>query len=225
MDSNFWLDAWNEGNIGFHQSSVSKHLVKYIDILQSNDQNVLVPLCGKSLDMNFLIENEYQVYGVEIVEKAINDYFHENKITPKIQDIGPYKSENQKIKFCRYQSKSLNLYHGNFHQFDQCGLKFNAVYDRASMIALPPKMRELHANTLTKLLLPGGNILLITLEYDQSKVKGPPHSVDKPEIELLFGSDFNINVLSTEKTKNIGAKFKDNEISYVIQRVYCLTKK
>ena len=93
------------------------------------------------------------------------------------------------------------------------------------MIALPPKMRELHANTLTKLLNPGGNILLITLEYDQSKVKGPPHSVDKSEIELLFSSDFTINILSTEKTKNIGPKFKDNEISYVTQRVYCLTKK
>lgn len=104
-------------------------------------------------------------------------------------------------------------------------MKFSAIYDRASMIALPPELREVHAKTLKNLTKKNATILLITLEYDQSKVNGPPHSLETAEVERLFSNDFDITIINKEKTKNIGPKFKNNGINFVTQKVYCLKRK
>ncbi len=48
---------------------------------------------------------------------------------------------------------------------------------------------------LTNILPERVTILLITLEYDQSKMSGPPHSVPPSEVEDLFGSSFDVEAL------------------------------
>ncbi len=223
MDSKFWHDVWDEGQIGFHQSEVNKNLKNHLNLLQSTEHEILVPLCGKSLDMNYLVSENYTVYGVEIVKKAIIEYFDEHKLNYHCEDI----STEQNVKFESYttENNKLQLYHGDFHQFDQLGIKFSAIYDRASMIALPPELREVHAQSLRNLTKKNGTILLITLEYDQSKVNGPPHSLETAEVQSLFSNDFEITIINEEKTKNIGPKFKNNGINFVTQKVYCLKRK
>ena len=216
MEFSFWKNVWSENQIGFHQSETNKNLKKYLPHLSNEKNNILVPLCGKSLDMLYLKQNKFSIDGVEIVESAIIEFFAENKIKPTVLDL--------QNGFKKFSSHHYNLYCGDFHQFHTLNQKYDAIYDRASMIALPPQMRKAHAESLSELTLPNGKRLLITLEYDQKKVSGPPFSVIKDEVNTLFSENFKIEELSFESTNNIGPKFKNAGIKKVGQRVYLLTK-
>ena len=216
MEFTFWKTVWSENQIGFHQSETNKNLKKYLPLLSNKKNKILVPLCGKSLDMIYLKENNFSIDGVEIVESAINEFFDENKMNPTVLDL--------QNGFKKFSSRDYSLYCGDFHQFHTLDKRYQAIYDRASMIALPPQMRKAHAESLSELTLPNGKILLITLEYDQEKVSGPPFSVKKDEVSTLFSKSFKIEELSFESTSNIGPKFKNAGIKKVVQRVYLLTK-
>lgn len=216
MDKEFWSNAWNERQIGFHQSEINKNLRQFSSLFgQKSGDSILVPLCGKTLDMIYLQQLNFKIDGVEIVEQAIKEFFSENNLIPKIS--------NEK-NFTRYSHDDYSLYLGDFHQFENLNKKYKFVYDRASMIALPPELRKNHAQSLKNLTLSGSKILLITLEYDQEKVPGPPFSVLKSEVEILFNDSFIIQELKSESTSNIGPKFKDAGINKVYQRVYLLEK-
>ena len=215
MESSFWNEVWNEGQIGFHQSEINKNLKKFAPKFKGHSI-VLVPLCGKSKDMCFLAEQGHKVHGVEIVEKAIIEFQEENKSHWELTPISEFK---------KYSSPQIDLYLGDFHHFSSLGITYDSIFDRASMIALPPAMRKTHARELSCLTNTSGNILLITLEYPQEKVPGPPFSVPKNEVEQLFQDKFFIEELSHETTKNIGQKFINAGIKKVAQRVYWLTKK
>ena len=134
MEFSFWKNVWNEHQIGFHQSEINKNLKKYLTHLSNSKNNVLVPLCGKSLDMVYLKENNYSIDGVEIVESAITEFFEDIKITPTKSDL--------QNGFKKFTSQDYNLYCGDFHQFQTLNKKYPAIYDRASMIALPTQMRQ-----------------------------------------------------------------------------------
>lgn len=215
MEPSFWNDVWEEGQIGFHQTDVNKNLKSFASKFKK-ESTILVPLCGKSKDMTFLSTHGHKVHGIEIVEKAIIEFQEENKSQWELTPISEFK---------KYSSSQIDLYLGDFHRFSTLGITYDSIFDRASMIALPPAMRKTHARELSSLTNTSGNILLITLEYPQEKVPGPPFSVPKNEVQQLFQDNFFIEELSHETTKNIGPKFINAGIKKVAQRVYWLTKK
>lgn len=52
MNSKFWQQRWQEERIGFHKSDVNPELIKHFSALALPfGSRVLVPLCGKSVDM------------------------------------------------------------------------------------------------------------------------------------------------------------------------------
>ncbi len=56
MKHDFWHEKWRSGKLGFHQEKVNSRLVRYWQLLDLNDGDpVFVPLCGKSLDMLWLV--------------------------------------------------------------------------------------------------------------------------------------------------------------------------
>lgn len=215
MESSFWKEVWNEGQIGFHQSEINKNLKRFAQKFKDRS-TVLVPLCGKSKDMCYLTEQGHKVHGVEIVEKAIIEFKEENPA---------YWTHSTASEFEKFSSSEIDLYLGDFHRFSKLDMNYESIFDRASMIALPPEMRKVHAKELSTLTKKSGNILLITLEYPQEKVAGPPFSVPKYEVENLFEHEFHIEEIAHESTKNIGSKFINAGINKVEQRVYWLTKK
>jgi len=79
MRVNFWIKAWNEGNIGFHLTDKHPALEKFWPSLEAG-ASVLVPLCGKSQDLLWLEESGLDVIGVEFVESAVLDFFRENSL-------------------------------------------------------------------------------------------------------------------------------------------------
>ena len=78
MDSQFWHQKWHSGEIGFHLSDVNPLLAKHFDKLSlAENSRIFLPLCGKTLDMAWLLSKNYRVIGVELHENAAKQFFDE----------------------------------------------------------------------------------------------------------------------------------------------------
>lgn len=179
MQADFWHEMWASGEVGFHQKQVNAFLQAFWPTLQlQGDEEILVPLCGKTLDMLWLREAGHSVIGVELSPKALNEFLQENHLQAQ-----PTNHE----KFCGYELPELKLLCGDFfHLSVQDCREVRAVFDRAAIIALPPKMRERYAKHLQEILPAGCKILMVIMEYEQSQMAGPPFSVCEAEVKALF---------------------------------------
>ncbi|HHH45145.1 MAG TPA: thiopurine S-methyltransferase [Gammaproteobacteria bacterium] len=216
MDAEFWLQRWRDGQTGFHRPEVNPRLVTYWPQLhlQPGDQ-VFVPLCGKSLDLLWLRER-YAVLGVELSPLAVDAFFQENALEPEHDRQGAFA-------VCR--TERLTLLCGDFFDLQPASLvRVKGVYDRAALIALPQAMRPRYVEHLTALLPPATPMLLVTLDYDQSQMDGPPFSVTEPEVEALFGRDWSIRCLHREDILDGEPRFRARGLSSLSEKVYLLEK-
>lgn len=182
MQADFWHQMWESGVIGFHQSDINAFLQQHWQRLQlQGNEQVLVPLCGKSLDMLWLKQQGHDVIGVELSHKALDEFLSENAISAE-----PVKHDC----FCGYELAGMTLLCGDFFELgsDDCQ-QVKAVYDRAAIVALPPQMRRDYVMHLQKILPKGTLFLMVTMEYDQNQLSGPPFSVPEAEVRELF-ADF-----------------------------------
>lgn len=214
MDSEFWIKAWNEGRTNFDQKSYNPKLLEYFPKLNPvRGQNVLVPLCGKSVDMLWFNAQGLLVHGVELYEKAVAEFFIENDLKHRI-----YADE----KFRTYLGDHISISCGEYFKLGMES-SFEFVYDRAALVALPESMRKRYVEVTTRALAPGGNYLLIVYEYDQTKLEGPPFSVSEKEIHELYGKYFRIKLMENQRPDNEGARL--SETLSLTQKVYILEKK
>jgi thiopurine S-methyltransferase len=217
MELEFWHERWEKGEIGFHQHDFNRHMQEFIDRLGVQaGAHVLVPLCGKSLDMLWLTDQGYRVTGIEISELAVRDFFVENGLVYEIIDrsgVPVYRSENIDIRCA------------DFFTVDRTDLPLvDAVYDRASLIALPPDMRLDYAGHLTSLISSGIRSLLVTLDYPQAEMPGPPFSVTAVEVEQLFSSQYRINRLHSEDCLVNEPRFRKKGLTRLDEHVFILQK-
>jgi len=67
-----------------------------------------------------------------------------------------------------------------------------------------------------------GKCLLIVYEYDQSKLDGPPFSVDANEIHELYEAQFTIKLMESKQPIKEGPRLAS--LDYLKQNVYILEK-
>jgi thiopurine S-methyltransferase len=189
MDPNFWHQRWQANEIGFHQSEANPLLVTYFkELALAQGSRVFVPLCGKTLDIAWLLSNGYRVAGAELSELAITQLFDELGVEPKITDIG-------KIK--HYHAPDIDIFVGDIFDINRQMLgPVDAVYDRAALVALPETVRSRYTKHLTDIT---GNApqLLIAYEYDQSLMDGPPFSISAEEVKRHYNGSYAISALSS----------------------------
>lgn len=217
MQREFWLERWQEGQIGFHQDRINNYLTRHFARTGAQQGGtVLVTLCGKSLDMVWLHEQGLRVVGVELSPLAVNAFFSENKLQPAITISG---------KFQRYHANDITLLCGDFFDLtiEDIG-DIAAVYDRASLIALPPEMRRRYADHLSNLLPRDTNVLLITMEYPQEQMQGPPFAVRESEVHALYNNDFKVVCLESLDVLAVNPGFKERGLSEMIERTFLLTR-
>lgn len=179
MEANFWHEMWASGVVGFHQADINEYLKSHWSKLQlQGDENVLVPLCGKTLDMLWLAQQGHAVLGIELSPKALDEFLAENNLQAE-----PIQQANH----CGYKMPDMTLLCGDFFHLtaEQCQ-DIRVVYDRAALVALPPQMRQNYVSHLQAILPAKTQYLLVTMEYDQSKMPGPPFSVSEQEVRALF---------------------------------------
>jgi len=213
MRHEFWQQRWQDGRIGFHLSVVNPWLIKYLPEfdLPANSK-IFVPLCGKSLDLLYLVEKGFAPTGVEIAKQAVEEFFAHEKIQPKAESI-----EN----FVKYTHDSLTILHGDFFELTPNLLgKTDFVFDRASLIAMPGDMREEYVEKMFHIIGNCKQMLLVTMEYPQDVMDGPPFSVSSNKVKKSYADKFKIELLD-EKDLTIEPKFADME--YALERVWKLT--
>ena len=216
MEPDFWHERWQQMQIGFHQSDTNPLLRKHWPALcLPRNSAVFVPLCGKSLDMVWLAGQGHHVIGVELSQIAVDGFF---------EDVGIDPDTRSEAGFTIKTAGPYQLWCGDFFSLPQSLLGgISAIYDRASLIALPPEMRRRYAEKLTELSPAAARTLLITLEYDQSRLPGPPHSVPAAEVRSLFGPQWHIEEVHRETTDEIPPKFKEGGIDTADQAVFLMT--
>lgn len=217
MEPEFWHDRWASNQIGFHQSDINPYLLRHWPSLAlAHGARVLVPLCGKSLDLIWLASLGHRVLGVELSEQAVQTFFSEQGLHPRIHQHGVFKV---------YQAGLIEVWCGDFFALDAEVLAdCAALYDRAALIALPPLMRARYAAHLNRCLRAGCEGLLITLDYDQALKAGPPFAVTQDEVRVLLASHWTLQVLEERDILGESWKFVQDGVPRLDERAYRLTR-
>ncbi|WP_373950984.1 thiopurine S-methyltransferase [Vibrio pomeroyi] len=208
----FWHNKWAANQIGFHLEDVNPLLIEFWKKTDpSYEKSVFVPLCGKSEDLIWLASKHEEVQGVELSQIAVRAFFSEHFYTPTVTQINGQHE--------LYQFDELSVYTGDY--FTAPIQPVDIIYDRASLVALPEEMRVQYVERLKQLLKPGGKILLVTLDYDQNEMAGPPFSVPKLEIAQLF-SGYKITLLNQDIADDEHPKIAKKGLSRFCEEVYLI---
>lgn len=216
MKKEFWLERWERSEIGFHQGEINPYLLRHWPELKTaQGGEVFVPLCGKSLDMVWLRGQGHAVLGVELSPIAVQDFFRENGQSPAHTNTG-------KFECC--EADDIRILCGDFFDLSKQDMaKVNAVYDRASLVALPPEMRERYAHHLADILPSGTQILLVTFDYPQAEMQGPPFAVSVSEVEALYGKYADIRLLAQEDALAQNPRFQQRGMTRLQENIFLLT--
>lgn len=209
MDHEFWQERWAAGQLGFHRLDTNPMLERFWPELGISGGRVLVPLCGKSLDLDWLLGRGHEVVGVEFVPAAVDAYFAERGIVPA-------RSEVDGLLVRRHAGVSLVV--ADFFQVRPASTGVcDAVYDRGAWVAIAPEDRERYVGTVRSLLRPGARVLLVNFEHDLGS--GPPHSIPPEEIrafwhDFAFELHFEHDILAEEP------RFRDRGATRFLEQVW-----
>lgn len=217
MQPDFWHERWRMGQIGFHQSAVDRHLAQYWpDLGLANDSRVFVPLCGKSLDLLWLSERGHSVVGVELSAVALESFCMQHGVPARRRILADFEV---------YEAGKLQLYCGNFFAFTPQLLgAAAAVYDRAALISWKPELRAAYVEHITSLTSPGTQTLLITMEYPQAQMNGPPFSVTADDVGRLYSRHHAIQALSKQDVLASEPRLRSRGVQQLHEVCYRLTR-
>lgn len=200
MEPEFWHERWRQGQIGFHEGRPNAYLARHVDRFATGSR-VLVPLSGKAHDLAFLAYNGRAVLGVELSRVAVEAFFAEHEHAPTRSPIGPFE---------RWSDEPIDLLVGDFFDLTPEIVAtlggVDALYDRAAIVALPEAMRRRYVAHLRSLMPRGSRGLVITFEYPQELMSGPPFSVSERELRDLYAG---LEVTHLESAPAESARLRD----------------
>lgn len=210
-----WLQRWREGRTGWHRSEPLPLLVRHWPVLGlPAGSRVLVPLAGKSPDMLWLAQQGFSVLGVELSPLAVRQFFAENHLAAQSQ---------REVDGVHYSAGDIEVIQGDIFKvaarvFESCP----AVYDHAAIIALSPALRQRYVHEVYGKLPPDCRGLIITLEYPQDEMQGPPFSVEEAELLRLFGAEWELELLERQAIPASQSGFTEAGVSALATAVYRL---
>ncbi len=193
MDGSFWHRKWERNEIAFHECEANPLLVTYFnDLSLPEGSRVFLPLCGKTLDIHWLLFHGYRVAGSELSKIAVEQLFSELGVEPDITVID---------RLSRYSSNNIDIFVGDIFNLSRSVLgQIDAIYDRAALVALPETMRGRYASHLIK-ITDRARQLLISYDYDQRLLDGPPFSVIREEVGRLYQESYDVKLLASADIK------------------------
>jgi thiopurine S-methyltransferase len=217
VQPDFWHDRWRTAQIGFHRSAVDDNLIRHWRALSlPKTARVLVPLCGKSLDLLWLRDQGHAVIGIELSDIALQSFFMENGVAARRRAL-PH--------FDLYEAENFECYRGDLFDLTPERLgQVAAVYDRASLVSWAPEQRDRYVAHLTALTGTGTQTLLVTLEYRQAEMKGPPFSVDSAEVHRLYSRHHSIQELARRDVLPNEPRMRARGLSNLTEVCYRMTR-
>jgi thiopurine S-methyltransferase len=145
---------------------------------------------------------------------AVRDFFRENARTPQVSRRDPFDI---------WESDGVTILCGDFFALTPSWLAdIGGVYDRASLIAMPPAMRPRYAQQLAAILPAAAPVLLVTLEYPPAAMQGPPFTVDEAEVRQLYESRFRVRSLLRKDVLAENPRFRERGLTALHEHVYRL---
>ncbi|WP_252177894.1 thiopurine S-methyltransferase [Endozoicomonas sp. 4G] len=208
-----WTTRWQEGRIGFHRSEFNPSLLKFWPQLNlSEARSVLVPLCGKSLDMIWFRQQGLEVIGTELVKMAVESFYQEQALQPEVKEVQTHR---------HWQADDIHILEGDFFALPENAVESTVFYDRAALIALPAELRQQYVNQLMRTAPHLQEGLLITVEYDQNLMSGPPFSVQEHEVRALYSPWFEVIKLDTQSMV-AASHLREQGVNELVEVVYKL---
>jgi thiopurine S-methyltransferase len=191
MDPGFWHQRWEKNEIAFHEPAANPLLVRHFDELSlAQGSRVFVPLCGKSLDVSWLLSKGYRVAGAELSPIAVEQLFTGLGVQPQVSRLGEVE---------RRSAKNLDIFVGDiFAVFSQMLGPVDAVYDRAALVAFPEDMRHRYTAQLME-MTDRAPQLLICYDYDQRLMDGPPFSVSHEEVRRHYAARYQLTLIENKQ--------------------------
>ncbi len=212
MEASFWHGKWERGEINFHIGEANPLLVAHFEELHlAKGSRVFLPLCGKTRDIASLLASGYRVAGAELSELAINALFKELAIEPTIAKVG---------KLTRYSAKDIDIMVGDIFDVSAENLgPIDAIYDRAALVALPASLRAQYTSHLMN-ITGAAPQLLISYEYDQLLVAGPPFSVTADEVKQHYGAAYQVKCVESRNVEGgLKGKVPSTESVWLLQKI------
>lgn len=217
-DNELWQQCWRDRDTDFHQKTVNSNLMKFWPGLGlATTDRVFVPLCGKSLDLLWLARQGHPVVGVELSPIAVRAFFKENRLQP---------SRRKQGRFTHWHSGAIDILCGDFFDLTAADLgNIAAVFDRASLTALPEEIRHAYLAHLRKIVPAQCQMFLLTTEEpDEGETPDQPFAI-AAEISHLYALAFDIQLRNVE---NVFEADPDLAITIPVRvehKLYLLTPK
>lgn len=205
-----WHSYWTGKRPGFHEASVNVYLQQFLPRFDLQPQDgIFLPLCGKAHDIQWLAQQGLNVVGVELSEVAIKSFFEEWGISFDVSEENDFRV---------FRSHNITLYQGDYMNLKPEHLAHcKMVYDRASIVAIETFNRQSYVNQLLSIIPQKIPILMVTLEYDQNVMSGPPFSVPVEEIEGLFEPDYRLTRLITQEQINERERWREKGLKSLLE--------
>ncbi|MEM6451594.1 MAG: thiopurine S-methyltransferase [Cyanobacteria bacterium P01_D01_bin.105] len=194
MDASFWHQKWADNNIAFHNRESHPLLVKHFDALSlAEGSRIFLPLCGKTLDIAWLLSRGYCVAGAELSKIAVDQLF---------AALGCDFTLVQRGKITHYIAENIDIFAGDIFQLSGNVLgSVDAIYDRAALVALPREMRDRYTAHLVEITNAAPQ-LLICYEYDQTLMAGPPHAISHKEVAEHYQNSYRLKLVESKEVPN-----------------------
>lgn len=212
MESEFWHNCWQQQRIGFHQQDIHPLLPLVFSQLNWQPSGaIFAPLCGKSLDLWWLSQHS-KVIGAELSALACQQFYQDQAQSFAVSTQG---------QFQRFSHPAVDIWQGDYFDLkpEQLG-DIGLIYDRAAFIALPLQMRIDYVKQL-KHLCPGPvSLLLLSLEYPQEEMSGPPFSVTECAVRQLFDFAASVELLAIRNLTGRPFAQRQFKVSHLIEKAF-----
>ncbi len=206
----FWESRWSSGQIGFHLDRPNPALLAHWADVADSGGSVLVPLCGKSHDLQWLAERGHTVRGVEFVRSAAEEYFEERGLEPHITTAGDVS---------RFDAARLEFYVADFFALTPASVTpSDFIYDRAALVAIEPSRRRQYIEQLHALSRRGARLLLVNFVHDIGS--GPPHSIEVAELEEHCHGVFELTLRDERDILADEPRFAQRGATHMVEQVW-----
>lgn len=217
QDNPLWLQMWRDDCIeDFHQTVVNPLLKQYWHNQKlKNNSRILVPLCGKSLDMLWLAAQGHTIVGIELSPIAVKAFFEENYLKVKKTRHG---------NFTCWQSGTIAIWCGDFFSLQKHRLgRIDRVFDRAALTALPETVRGQYVTQLRALIGEEAGVFLLTVEDVAKDSRQSATQIDS-EITSLYGEHFAIKLTHAQRLDTLRGCSSEQDF-YIDNKVYQLSQR